>query len=407
MRLYSVAHRSGYVPMPGALGRVLAADPLPGQSARAGVAKDVWVRSDHGETATARTDRAWVEAGPLVEPIRSEAAASPRVLEDMFWLGRYAERTEDLTRLLTEVRERSDDFRFRSDDDRAGCVPVLLEATVRVTGRTLPDGSIGEPAAWLRWLMLDATAPGTVAQSLAGLADAARSVRDQLSGDTWMVLAGVDRAMTALAADGDDAGALAGTQTAVLSGMLALSGLAAENMVRDPGWHLMDIGRRLERAQQLTVLLEATMVAARPAAVDSLVVESVLSAAESGITYRRRYRGRTQIGTVLELLLLDEGNPRSVAYQIARMEEGLRSLPDPSGTSRPERLLRDLAATLRRCRPAALDDIGPAGHRRALEEFLTGLNDSLRTFGDALAAQHFWHERAMRPLGRPSPVGPA
>ena len=137
------------------------------------------------------------------------------------------------------------------------------------------------------------------------------------------------------------------------------------------------------------------------------MVESVLSAAESGITYRRRYRGRTQIGTVLELLLLDEGNPRSVAYQIARMDEGLRSLPDPSGTSRPERLLRDLAATLRRCRPAALDDIGPAGHRRALEEFLTGLNDSLRTFGDALAAQHFWHERAMRPLGRPSPVGPA
>ena len=152
MRLYSVAHRSGYVPMPGALGRVLAADPMPGQSARAGVAKDVWVRSDHGETATARTDRAWVEAGPLVEPIRSEAAASPRVLEDMFWLGRYAERTEDLTRLLMEVRERSDDFRFRSDDDRAGCVPVLLEATVRVTGRTFPDGSIAEPGSWLRWL---------------------------------------------------------------------------------------------------------------------------------------------------------------------------------------------------------------------------------------------------------------
>ena len=135
---------------------------------------------------------------------------------------------------------------------------------------------------------------------------------------------------------------LASTQAAVLSGMLALSGLAGENMVRDPGWYFMDIGRRLERAQQVTALLRATLTRSHSSAVDSLVVESVLAAGESGVTYRRRYRGRIQVATMLELLLLDAGNPRSLAYQVAQARADLRALPDSSGTSRPQRRLEDV-----------------------------------------------------------------
>ncbi len=137
--------------------------------------------------------------------------------------------------------------------------------------------------------------------------------------------------------------------------MLALSGLASENMVRDPGWYFMDLGRRLERAQQVTALLRATLTRSHSSAVDSLVVESVLAASESGVTYRRRYRGRIQIATMLELLLLDAGNPRSLAYQVAQARADLRALPDSSGTSRPQRRLEDLEGTLRRARPEDLD----------------------------------------------------
>lgn len=407
LRLFTVAHQSGYVAMAGGLGRIVA-DTGPGtvasrESIPSGpsIAKDVWVHSARAETAAA--GRVGVlDSEPLVTPVGMAAAASPRVLEDLFWLGRYAERAEDLTRLLITARELADTYRYRPDDAGAGSVPVLV-AAVGAVSAAYPEPPAGaDQVASMRQLVLDAATPGTVAHSLAGLQTTARSVRDQLSGDTWMVLAGVDRALADLAAAPRDAGAvLQSTHAAVLSGMLALSGLASENMVRDPGWRLMDTGRRLERGQQLAALLQATLTRRHPGEVESIVIESVLAVAESGLTYRRRYLGTVQVGTVLELLLLDPGNPRSLAYQVQAVAENLRQLPTASGTSRPERLTEELATTLRRARPAEMDDVDADGRRPELTEFLTSVHEALRKLADAIATAHFWRSRPMLALGQP------
>jgi uncharacterized circularly permuted ATP-grasp superfamily protein/uncharacterized alpha-E superfamily protein len=398
MRLFSVSQGSGYVPMHGALGRVQEADPELGGRARIGVAKDVWVRAGRPH-AVNRDDRIWLYEGPLVPPGRLESTSSPRVLEDLYWLGRFAERAEDLTRLLIVTRQRIDDFRFRPDHLGAGCVPVLLTAASAVTGtRRVPPGA--DPLVRIRELVLDADEAGTVAQSLAGLKESARAVRDQLSSDTWMVLAGTDRAMAELAATPGDGGiTLSATQNAVLSSMLALSGLAGENMIRDPGWYFLDLGRRVERAQQLVALLRSTLTRSHGSAVDSLVVESVVAASESGVTYRRRYRGRTQVATMLELLLLDAGNPRSLAYQVAQARADLRALPDASATSRPQRRLEEVDAMLRRCRLADLDGADDDGDRDDLRALLDGLLDALRGIADAIAEQHFSQPSPMIPVG--------
>ncbi len=399
MRLFTVAHGSGYVAMPGSLGRVQDAELTSAGRGRSSVAKDVWVRSGRTDTPDRREGRVWLYEGPLVQPDRPDSTSSPRVLEDMFWLGRYAERTEDLTRLLIVARERVDDFRFRPEHLGAGCVPVLLDAISEVSGtRGFFRGA--DPLPRIRELMLDTTEVGTVAQSLDGLRESARSVRDQLSGDTWMVLGATDRAVAELSDNPGDSGmTLASTQAAVLSGMLALSGLSSENMVRDPGWYFMDIGRRMERAQQVTALLRATLTRSNSSAVDSLVVESVLAASESGVTYRRRYRARIQVATMLELLMLDAGNPRSLAYQVAQARADLRALPDSSGTSRPQRRLEDVEGTLRRARPEDLDRVDSGGGRPELLALLDGLHESLRGIADAIAAQHFWHPSPMQSLG--------
>ena len=399
MRLFTVAHGSGYVAMPGSLGRVQDGELTSAGRGRTSVAKDVWVRSTRVEAPDRREGRVWLYEGPLVAPEPVESTASPRVLEDMFWLGRYAERTEDLVRLLTAARYRVDDFRFRPEHLGAGCVPVLLSAVSSVSG-TRAFAAEEDPTRRIRDLMLDAGENGSVAQSLAGLREAARSVRDQLSGDTWMVLAATDRALGELADAPPDAGVvLASKQSDVLSGMLALSGLISENMIRDPGWYFLDLGRRIERAQQVVALLRATLTRSHSSATDSLVVESVLAASESGVTYRRRYRGRIQVATMLELLLLDVGNPRSLAYQVAAARADLRALPDSSGTSRPVRKLEEVDATLRRTRPEDLDVIDDDGARRELLALLEGLHDALRGIADSIAAQHFWHPSPMQAVG--------
>ena len=142
----------------------------------------------------------------------------------------------------------------------------------------------------------------------------------------------------------------------VMQGLLALHGLTGESMVRDVGWRFMDGGRRIERAVQLLSLLRATVTEARGTATDSLVLESVLLSAESIITYRRRYRSQAQLQTLLDLLLLDAGNPRSLAYQLERLTEDLDALP--TAERRPP--ARGAAPGAR-----GLDDAPPGRHRGA------------------------------------------
>ena len=119
-------------------------------------------------------------------------------------------------------------------------------------------------------LTVDLDRRGSLVQSVDGLALAARAVRDQLSNDTWMVLAGVERALAHKAdppqslARADTLLASAHSQT--LAGMLTLSGIAGESMVRDVGWTMMDIGKRIERGLWLTALLGATLTTVRSAA---------------------------------------------------------------------------------------------------------------------------------------------
>ena len=156
----------------------------------------------------------------------------------------------------------------------------------------------------------------------------------------------------------------------------------------------MDAGRRLERALHLLALLRATVPSARGTATDSLVFESILAASESIITYRFRYRSQAQLETVLELLLLDGGNPRSLAYQLERLTEDLDSLPTPAGGPRlrPEqRLVLEASTMLRLADLGALAGELRDGQRPALEALLSDLHALLTRTGDTVDAEHFVH----------------
>ena len=353
------------------------------------------------------------------------AAMVPRVLSDLYWFGRYAERAEDLLRLVLASRTVS----IETDVDVRPGQPldVLLQALTHVSTTypgflALPDEPLARRAAVmpeLRSLMLDRQRPGSVAQSLQALTTSAQGVRDQLSEDVWMVLADVERALGTLARQPQDQGlhlSEAGEQ--VLSGLLALAGIAGENMVRDPGWLLLDTGRGLERALQVLSLLRATLVDAYGPDVDRAVLEAALTSSESIVTFRRRYRGRSGVPAVLELLVVDASNPRSVAYQLQRMLTDLRAIPNTSPTARPLRLLDRLVEKVRLADPVALGVVVPAGpdappeapaRRDALEAFCAELHAELREL--ALAVREHYHELPptqqslprQQALGEPAP----
>jgi uncharacterized alpha-E superfamily protein len=168
-------------------------------------------------------------------------------------------------------------------------------------------------------------------------------------------------------------------------------------MMRDPGWHMIGAGRHLERALQVCHLLSATTTVRRGIDVDREVMNGVLATAESAVTHRRRYRGYVRPAGVLELLLLDTDNPRSLAFALAELKDHLSAQPLSTGSTRPERLLLDLTEELGRTEVSTLVAIGGVS-RPNLEAFLAATALSLGRIGDAIAELHLASGPAPRAL---------
>ena len=186
----------------------------------------------------------------------------------------------------------------------------------------------------------------------------------------------------------------------LLETLLALAGIGAESMVRDAGWRLLDAGRRLERAQHLVESLAATLTDVRPAAVDALVIESVLITHESVLTYRRRNQGPASVAGVIDLLLVDPTNPRSLAFQLDRLRDDLADVPTAlRAPDLRDRLLQDVTDVLTELDPvAAAALVTDDGRRQHLAETLDSMRWRLRALADEIALVHFAQPAASRTL---------
>ncbi|HKY13510.1 MAG TPA: circularly permuted type 2 ATP-grasp protein [Microthrixaceae bacterium] len=383
LRTFTVADGDGFSVLPGGLTLVAGRPDDQVISNQTGaISKDTWVLAEEPESLA----DFWLRSGPALDAVEPEASMSSRAAENLFWLSRYAERAEGLVRLLRVVEDRRTEFSHRPLDGGGGdaCVAVLLGGLAATTGAPVVDS--------LPPLVVDVELAGSLAYSVRRMLDAATEVRDQLSIDTWLVIGGLDRALRAPGLDGSlDSASPALAR--VMQGLLALAGLSAESLVRDPGWHFLEAGRRIERAVHLCSLLTATVDERRDTATDSLVLESVLTASESIITYRRRYRSQAQLQTVLDLLLLDDHNPRSLVYQVERLVDAVGNLP-AVGTSRSdaERRALDLAAAVHEIDTAQLAQSQPDRARPALREFLAATTRALAAIAASIERDHFTPE---------------
>jgi uncharacterized circularly permuted ATP-grasp superfamily protein len=384
LRTFATARHDSYTVMPGGLTRVERERGMLRISNAAGaITKDTWVLASEPEPLSAF----WLQSGPAVAGIDPMASIPSGAAESLWWLGRYAERAEALTRLTRAVIDRANEFGGGTTAAGTACLEALDSALAWLAG---PTGS------------------SAIAQSLRAMLDNAYAVRDQLSRDTWLVIGPLEQVLVELERSvRDDAGISQAALQQVIGSLLALGGLGTESMVRDLGWRFMDAGRRLERSLQLLSLLDVTVTQSRGAAVDSLVLESVLSAAESIITYRFRYRSHAQLETVLDLLLLDDGNPRSLAYQLDLLTQDLAALPPTANAAlqrlRPEqRLVLEASTALRLADPPQLVGEQDDGWRPELTDLLRSISDKLLEVGTAVDTTHFIRTQPVFNL-----VGPA
>lgn len=367
VRTFTLRFGSAYRPLLGGLATVRDGDRSVGS-------KDVWILKEE----TSQPDQGLPDVMPMTA-VRSLPATVPRVLDDMFWFGRYAERAEDMLRLVLATHVLVADYRTRPRTSGGISLDVLLGGVHRLAG--LPPEDVDD----LRSVLLDADRQGSAAHALAGLRDAMTSVRDQLSLDVWRAMGSVERATNVLLVS-PHSHQVAESAGRMLTGVLALQGVTA-SMIRDAGWHMAGVGRHLERGLQVCHLLRLT-TERRGLDVDREVLGAVLAAAESSVTHRRRYRDYVRPAGVLDLLLMDPENPRSLLFGLHRMREHLAAQPASTGSTRPERLLDDLIAEVEAADVSTLVAIGGV-HRPHLVTFLDGTVGQLQRLADAIHDLHF------------------
>jgi len=411
LRCFMAADGEGRTVMPGGLTRVSASldEPLV-SSHTGGMSKDTWVLGEQFE----KWQSLIPQIGSLAATRAAEACGLPsRVADSLYWLGRYVERVEGTARMLRVVFQRLSDLDGDAGMDDDLSFGALLRALTMQTD-TWP-GFVGEgsedrlsfPGPELV-SVLGATEPsGTLAASLQWLLNTARAVRDQLSVDTWRLVDDLEASLRVLRASTATGAMARGIRELerLVNSLLAFAGLIRENLIHSPGWRFLEIGRRIERALHTAQLLRSMLVTPLEGRDEVQGVESVLRILDSLITYRRRYRATSDVACVLDLVLLDESNPRSVAYQLASLDDHLEKLPrrgQPRYASVAERELLEALTALRLADPLVLaapspTDVGPA-ERWELDLLLADVLGRLPEVSDALTATFFRHAELPTPL---------
>ncbi|HTW66345.1 MAG TPA: circularly permuted type 2 ATP-grasp protein [Bryobacteraceae bacterium] len=392
VRVYAVSSGGSYAVMPGGLTRVSTSlDSMVVSIQRGGGSKDTWVLGD-GPAPPFTLLR------PATHPLdvsRATFDLSSRIADNLFWLGRYTERVEAAVRITRAILSR-----FFQEEDAARAAGLnagleILTALGYINGEE-PSATEHEVLA----MIYDPAAANGLVWNIHQVRRVAWLLRDRISVDAWLILNQLDQqfSMPPPAEEFRVSAAQDRLNRAVIT-LSAFGGLVMESMTRGDGWRFLDIGRRLERALQMAELLRNGLP--RDAAGGAGVLEAILEMADSSITYRSRYLTSVQTDLVLDLLLVDEANPRSIAFQLARLREHIAELPNSKTSIRrppEERAALSLLNTVQLLDVRELARSNGHTAAEARDALLGKLITDLTLLSDALTRAYFSHAAQSRRL---------
>jgi uncharacterized circularly permuted ATP-grasp superfamily protein/uncharacterized alpha-E superfamily protein len=400
LRSFAVASGDDYQVMPGGLTRIARQqDDFIVSNQAGGISKDTWVLADEPDKQVSL----WFQPGRDVVLAADTEPLTSRAANNLFWVGRYLERIKAATRLMRTILLKLAEAPELNDPLDSQCLDVLLSALTQVTGTypgfvTSNASVLKEPQNELLALAKNVQRSGTLAANIQAFAQTAFSIRDVWSQDTWRCVDNIQRRWQQRVVNGDcDLEQLQKHLDDLITGFVAFIGLTTESMTREAGWLMLDSGRRLEHSLTLIALLRATVVQRHESALQNQLLEAVLISTDSLSIYRRRYRSFIKLPMVLELLLMDETHPRSLAYQLHQLSDHIGALPRERGKgqlSEEERLILKAYTDLRLVKVSELvnvaDDVGVYSE---LESVLSAMTELLWRLYEVLAQAYFSHSQ--------------
>lgn len=412
LRVFVAAAGDSWVVMPGGLARVSPSIDSPVVSMqRGGGSKDTWVLSDGPvDQFTLQRSRDL----PVALNRGGSSDLPSRAADNLFWLGRYGERCEHLARVLRCILVRLTGESGASDSAEWNSLLKLHESIETEDSRMAEDDPQGHlnPAADFEQeilsLIFEEDRRDSLFANLNRVSRATASVRDRLSSDLLRVVSQLSSlARISSSSNQEDTEAWgyvsAADALAVLNRCIgtlsSLRGIELENITRGVGWRFLSIGRRIERSVQMVKLFRATIVPLSPQTWPML--EMLLEVGDSAMTYRSRYFTVIQAAPVLDLLMNEGANPRSLAFQLKDLSEHSNvlaaTLTAAEWPTAKQHRVEEVGANLfgadvmELCRP---DSDGSRWH---LDNLLAAMDIALAALSDAITNTWFSHAEPERP----------
>jgi uncharacterized circularly permuted ATP-grasp superfamily protein/uncharacterized alpha-E superfamily protein len=327
LRVFVIADgEGGWNVLPGGLTRIASREQQIVSMQRGGSSMDTWVTT-RGAVDTFSMLPAQLRPEDIVPAHRP---VSSRAAENLFWMGRYTERAENDVRLANVALTW-----LNSDEDNAGQLFAAVAALCQRSGLApaAPTLSVRMFESTLLAELAGEDAQGGVSRNLGALAYAAGQIRDRLSPDHWRLVVTANELFRRMAAGGKDRDAeTPATAPDVLRALKnlgmqlsAITGSQTDRMTRDDGWRLLTIGRQIERLSAMAGLLGELF--RRNAVLGDSGFNILLDLFDSKITYRAYYPGRQEVPALLNLLVQEPANPRSIACVLSVLRKEVARLP--------------------------------------------------------------------------------
>lgn len=327
-RTFAIANNKNYSVMPGGLVRVA---PSKGNimvsNQKGGTSKDMWItcaEKDIPNKVSSLNRNAAISASGL-DDLPSLTA------ENLFWAGRYVGRTLSTARFIRMVFKQMSFVQMNERKQNSTNLKILFKAVTQIT-QTFPgfndEDKLEDPYKEMLSIILDKDRPGSLSYTLGLFSNAYYAIRNLWSTDMWRVFDRIETIWRNLQTDDNlTPRKIIQTLDQLITRLIAFMGLIEESILIDQGLLMYFIGLQLEQSYFTISKSRALLAIQYNENIEYELLESLLNSHESLNIYRYSYRSYITIDNVIHLLLLDLKYPRSLVYQLNRLNKDLGELP--------------------------------------------------------------------------------
>ncbi|UAY51306.1 circularly permuted type 2 ATP-grasp protein [Ferruginibacter albus] len=367
-----------------------------------GLSKDTWVIGTEPERTIVGS-----VSEPSIEDLEYATPVLPsHTAENLYWVGRYTERVLGNARFFrTVVQYITEGNRLQAKNNietERRLLKALTQYTYTHPGFAKSIRLMEKPLPELKDVLLNENRAGSLKYNYQFFKNTVYAVREHWSTDAWRLLRGMEELWQNIPDTENVNLGMIDPLNQLITSMMAFMGLNRESISREQGWLILDAGRKIEYSLLLINMIMSMLVTRYKDEIEYNLQEAFLVSNESLVSYRYKYKAHIQLPLVLELMLFDANNPRSLAYQLERLHVSIYSLPDKveeGDLAEHKKLLLELQELMEMAHKAQLTSIEANKKKyKRLEAFLTEAGDLLQTINNAISKRYFKHQQKQQQL---------